>query len=155
MLSLKAWSHPHLPQVLKHGHPKKSSSTQVSKHFNNCSSQLLQVISNMPPRILLERGGSSRVRGVNTPTCKMAHEESWKSSYQQHENTPNEKVESSAPSRHTNMDGRNHDKEIDQMREDICSLSETIRNYMAKNIRLQGSMHIIVIWPPYMVLDNT
>ena len=47
---------------------------------------------------------------------------------------PSEEVNSSASIQHA-KDGRNLDKEIAQMKEEILSFGETMRNYMPKNAR--------------------
>ena len=50
---------------------------------------------------------------------------------------PSEEIDSNAPIQHTS-DGQNCDKDINQMKEEICSPRETMRNCMAKNVRPKG-----------------
>ena len=46
-----------------------------------------------------------------------------------------EEIDSSIPTRLATKYGRDCDEEIDQLRKDIRSLRETMRNYMAEKVR--------------------
>ena len=66
----------------------------------------------------------------------MARHKSSKSSHPQHQAMlSEEEVDFSILIRHATKGGRDCDEEIDQLREDIRSIGETMRNYMAENAR--------------------
>ena len=94
----------------------------------------------MPPRRILRRGSHSCTWASSPLKAKREHLKSSKSSPQQCQAIQSEEeVNSSTPSRHASKKGRDRDQEIDQLRKDIRSLGETMRNYMADNSRPQGS----------------
>ena len=93
----------------------------------------------MPPRRILYRGDPSRTKVKNSTKGNRARQEFSESSHPQHQAMlSEEEVDSNIPIRRATKDGRDRDKEIGQLREDIRSLEETMRNYMAKNARPQG-----------------
>ena len=97
-------------------------------------------ILNLPVRRILRRGGHSHARVSNPSKGKRACPELNESSHPQHQVIHNEeKVNSNVPIRHTSKGERDRDQKIDQLREDIRSFSETMKNYMAKQVTPQGS----------------